>query len=110
MSALRLPLLGTCNQCGLCCTAEVNGQLVVCQHLKAVIAGGRVKPLGTPEASRCGVYERRVDGMRIAMVNGRGEAVIEATCCKDSWSEDQVILERGLGRGCSLTLAGLVTA
>lgn len=100
----RLDLEGTCNRCGLCCTAEVDGRRLVCEFLRAEWP---VKPLGAPEASRCSIYERRQAGQHplpVRLLDGRGEPRKLAHCFKDTWQEDQVIAERGLGRGCSLRL------
>ena len=101
----RLPLVGTCNRCGLCCSIEHNGQRLICEHLDAQLDGKRVKPLGTAEASSCRVYAQRVDGMTVRMLNGRGEAILQGPCGKDSPQEDHMIAQTGLGKGCSLTLA-----
>lgn len=97
--------LGTCNRCGLCCSMEVKGYLLVCEHLRAVISGGQTKPLGAPEASRCGVYERRVDGMPIRLLDATGTPRMEGQCRKDHWLEDERIIARGIGKGCSLRIA-----
>jgi len=60
--------------------------------------------LGTPEASWCGVYERRVDGMSVRMLDASGTARLVGPCGKDSAQEDHMILDSGIGKGCSLTL------
>jgi hypothetical protein len=97
-------LSGDCNRCGLCCTTEVNGHVFVCQYLRAEIdAAYKTKPLGTPGASRCGAYENRRDGMPITLRNFAGDT-IHAQCGKNSWAETKTILERGIGRGCSMTV------
>ncbi len=99
----RLELQGECNRCGLCCTAEHEGQRVVCEYLVAEIP---VQPLGTPMASRCRAYEyrHRLRPLRIRLLDGHGVMRREAQCFKDTWQEDYVIADRGLGKGCSLTL------
>jgi len=120
----RAPIawMGTCNQCGLCCTVEVKGEVLrgakagahvlreatytlVCEHLRAKIHGGRVLPLGSPDASACAVYERRVDGMEIKMLDHTGTPRMIGQCRKNHWLEDERIIARGLGKGCSLRIA-----
>jgi hypothetical protein len=103
----RLELQGTCNRCGQCCTAERNGRLHICEHLLAKIEGGRVKRLGMPEASLCAIYEQRHAGMppiTVTMKDERGIGRFQAQCFKDTWQEDYVIADRGIGKGCSLTM------
>lgn len=99
----RFDFMGTCNRCGLCCTADRDGQRLVCEHLRAEKP---VKPLGQPEASRCAVYEYRhqLRPLKIRLLNGSGVAMAEALCFKDTWQEDHVIADRGIGQGCSLTI------
>lgn len=113
---------GTCNQCGLCCTMEVKGEVMrgttggehvlreatytlACEHLRATIHGGRALPLGSPDASYCAVYERRVDGMEIKMLDHTGTPRMIGQCRKNHWLEDERIIARGLGKGCSLRIA-----
>lgn len=95
----RLDLVGTCNRCGLCCVADHQGQRLVCEHLRAELP---VRPLGVPESSRCQVYEQRRSGMTIKMLDGEGITRLVARCYTDTWQEDLVIAERGIGKGCSL--------
>lgn len=99
---IRLDLRGECNRCGLCCVVEhpTHGTLV-CEHLRVTVP---VQPLGHPLSTRCGVYAQRVSGMVIHMRDGAGVGRQLARCFKDTWQEDHVILARGIGRGCSLTL------
>lgn len=101
----RLELEGQCNRCGLCCVAEVDGLRLVCEHLRAEVEGGQVKPLGTPMASRCNAYEYRSQArpLEIRMLDGQGQARMVARCYKDTWQEDHTIAPH-IGRGCSLTL------
>ena len=40
----------------------------------------------------------------------KGARVVLGACAKDSWTEDEVILSRGIGRGCSLVLPGAADA
>lgn len=104
LPGVRLDLEGTCNQCGLCCVLDEGGQRLVCEHLDAVVAGGHVLPLGTPMASRCHVYAQRRNGMQIAMRDASGTVRTISRCFHNTWQEDHAIAERGLGRGCSLTM------
>jgi hypothetical protein len=104
MPGLRLELQGTCNRCGLCCVMQHEGQQLVCEHLKAVVTKNGVQLLGTPDASWCGVYERRVSGMPIRMRDASGTTRRVLACYHNTWEEDQVIAERGLGKGCSLSV------
>lgn len=111
MSTLTLPLIagarleleGTCNRCGLCCTAEHKGQRLVCEYLLAEMPP---QPLGSPMASKCRVYESRDTRfpLRIMLLDAHGEPQLKAQCFKDAWQEDHVIADRGLGKGCSLTI------
>lgn len=105
----RLKWAGTCNRCGLCCTVEVkhNGRpfLLVCEHLRVYLSGGKPLPLGHPESTKCAVYEQRRDGMPIKMLDPTGTPRMVGQCRKDHWLEDERILVRGLGKGCSLKLA-----
>lgn len=100
IAGARLELEGTCNRCGLCCVAEVEGLRVVCEHLEAVIP---VRPLGHPEASKCRVYEQRRSGMHIAMKDAQGNIKLIGRCFKNTWQEDQAVAPH-IGRGCSLTV------
>lgn len=87
-------LTGLCNQCGLCC--ELDG--LRCIHLI-------VKPglkVGEAGATYCRVYASRFDRMLIPMVNTDGVIVDIKTCGKDSRAEAEAIVERGIGKGCSL--------
>lgn len=61
---------------------------------------------GEPGASRCGRYLNRYDGLPIVMVNSEG-GILEGShvCCHGAPEEDQIIIERGFGRGCSLEIA-----
>lgn len=93
-------LSGACNRCGLCCTAESEGRLLVCEFLSWP------GTIGQSWATRCRVYEARVDGLPIRMLDATtGAFVVDATCAKDSAVEELVIIQRGIGRGCSLTVA-----
>jgi hypothetical protein len=88
-------LVGTCNRCGLCCFVGPYR----CSHL--ILAG----PPGSPEASACGVYLVRRDRMPIELINDAGDVVGTATCAKNSPEDVLNILEKGIGKGCSLTVA-----
>ena len=87
-------LLGSCNRCGRCCVAMVEGVRFICENLE-------MTSLGNPEGSRCLVYNKRFDGMPIVMLNDEGDAFVPAVCHKDSEAEVRDILERGIGNGCS---------
>ena len=104
----RLSWQGECVRCGSCCTvtAKHNGQpmRLVCEHLRVYLSGGQPMPLGAPMATKCAVYERRVSGMPIKMLDATGEPRMVGECHVNDWIEDQRILVH-LGRGCSLTLA-----
>lgn len=114
---LMLRLEGECNRCGLCCTAETDtGETVYCEHLRfmpvqSLLPGMPAEmSLGQPGATHCSIYADRVDGMPIRMLNAKGEFRIMGNCFTlvgepdaNSPRETQVILSRGVGRGCSLT-------
>lgn len=103
LPGIRIELAGMCNRCGLCCTADHEGKRVVCEYLRAEFP---VKPLGTPEASRCRAYEYRSQArpLQIRLLDAQGVARLTAQCFKDTWQEDYVIADRGIGQGCSLTI------
>ena len=82
-----MKLVGTCNQCGLCCM-EGDSK---CYHLE-------VSPLG---GTRCLVYNMRYNGMPIILHKGNVVTGI-AACAKDSEAEDMEIIKKGIGKGCSL--------
>ena len=96
---MGLILSGECNRCGLCCAQTIKGTRYACTHLAV---GGS---LGQPNASRCTVYADRYDQMPIVMRNEAGEELI-GRCFQDSPEENDVILMRGIGLGCSLELVG----
>lgn len=78
---------------------------MLCEHLRAIVRPvSGAAPLGAPEASRCAVYEQRVDGMAITLMDGGGVCRMVGVCGKDSAIEGERILARGIGRGCSLTV------
>lgn len=102
MTSRPVPILtGTCSRCGLCCTADVEGTTVVCDHLRRFAFSS----IGRPEATQCGAYARRWDGMPITMRSADGAVLLSATCRKDSPEETTVIVARGIGRGCSMEVA-----
>lgn len=92
-------LKGDCNRCGSCCVESVDGVVYRCANL--IVRG----EIGSPNASKCSAYARRFQGMPITMVNAGG-AMLDADmmCAKDSAEEDAVIVRKGFGHGCSLTL------
>jgi len=91
---LRIDLVGTCNQCGLCCAPERNGEKWRCGYLMG-------KDIGQPNATSCSRYTERYDGMPIELLGPNGK-VMAGTCRKDSVSETVAIVENGVGKGCSL--------
>lgn len=93
-------LVGECHQCGLCCCMEEGGRTVRCANL--VVERGSV---GVPGATRCSAYAERYNGMPIPLVDvSTGFLSRWSQCGKDSPEEVQVILARGIGRGCSLAV------
>lgn len=104
----RLTWTGACNRCGQCCTVTVKHNdrpmRLVCEHLRVYLSGGQPLPLGHPEATTCAVYEQRVSGMPIKMLDATGTPRMVGECHHNDWLEDQRILVH-LGRGCSLQLA-----
>lgn len=94
--ALRLRLTGLCNQCGLCCTTADG---LRCEHLATTF-----RPVGEALATSCRVYGQRRHFMPIHMLDAAGVPRRDAFCAgAGSAAEAQVILDRGVGRGCSLT-------
>jgi hypothetical protein len=90
---LGLSLVGQCNQCGFCCT---DGDMK-CEHLEVT------SELGAPMSTRCIVYDKRYDGMPIAMLGPAGSRM--SVCRKDSADETSGVMS-WIGRGCSLDVAG----
>ena len=92
-------LKGDCNRCGSCCVERVAGVVYRCVNL--IVRG----EIGVPNASKCSAYARRFQGMPIVMVSDTG-AMLDADmmCAKDSAEEESVIIRKGFGHGCSLTL------
>lgn len=84
-------LTGTCNQCGLCCL-EGSAR---CINLEILA------PLGTPGATRCKVYKERYPGLPIVMIDN-GKIVAIAACAHGSSMDDEIIIQKGIGKGCSL--------
>lgn len=89
-------LTGTCSRCGLCC--EIDG--FRCLNLINA-PPGPIVPAILPGPTTCAVYDRRYDGMPIVLMDDKGHA-IGATCGKGSLEEDMAIVERGVGKGCSM--------
>lgn len=92
---LLMALKGDCNRCGLCCR---SGDF---RCINLIVTG---EP-GQPFATKCGVHSRRYDGLPIVMVNSEGK-IHEGDfyCAHGSPKETETIIERGIGKGCSLTL------
>lgn len=91
-----LVLEGICNKCGVCCVGIHEGEQVFCENLE--ILG----ELGSPDATMCRIHASRVLNTPIWMLNSVGERVFETICAKDNELETRTILEKGIGRGCSL--------
>lgn len=85
-------LVGDCNRCGLCC---MDGDLR-CHYLRVTNVPGM------PNATSCSVYNSRVPGMPIAMVNSKGVVDSIAYCAHDTPFETHEIITKGIGKGCSL--------
>ena len=91
-------LTGECNQCGRCC--EYGD--IVCQYLD--IHG----EIGSNHATSCKVYLLRYNGMPVNGINRyTGRVVLHSVCYKDSPGEVKTIVDRGIGKGCSLTLVNI---
>ena len=84
-------LVGTCNQCGLCCFDEYGNQ---CVYLELNNIPGR------PQASRCTVHERRTPGMPILLMRD-GKVAALGMCAHGTPLDDDVI-RPFIGKGCSL--------
>lgn len=90
-----IKLAGTCNQCGLCC---MDGD-ARCHNLR--ITG----VLGTPGATTCMVYGARYAGMPVMLVSPENVVISLGECNHgDEEADNQAILEKGIGKGCSLRL------
>ena len=90
-----ITLKGKCNHCGLCCFSKDRS--LKCENL-----GFGAGAIGLPNAYYCKVYDRRIDNMPINMIDKDGTSYGGYVCAKDSQRETFVILERGIGKGCSL--------
>ena len=93
-------LEGTCNRCGLCCVGVApDGRPWHCGNLI------RLGPISHPFATLCAVYDQRVDAMPIEPLDDEtGRVIGTALCFLNSRTEDLAIIEKGVGRGCSLTI------
>ena len=101
-------LTGTCNRCGLCCQYEARdgSGLVRCGYLAVDDGAAGLDPIGTAGATQCLMHALRVDGMPIPMFYVRDMRPYGwRQCAKDSAAEDAIIIDRGIGRGCSLEMA-----
>lgn len=94
-----IELIGECNQCGLCCETVIAGVPVRCENL---VLNRDVNGINPP--TYCKVYKDRYNRMPINMVSLDGKVVIPAWCAKDDPEETWAIVERGMGKGCSLKL------
>lgn len=95
----NLKLVGECHRCGLCC--EFKGYR--CLNLIAPAPIGIV-PAILPGPTTCRVYDRRYDRMPITLMDARGN-IARGECAKDSLTEVATIIETGIGKGCSLSVA-----
>ena len=87
-------LTGKCNCCGLCCVSLLGNK---CENLRVTLF------LGVPNGTYCAKYDVRYNGMPINMVDSTGAVVeVDHVCAKDSMLETLSILQRGIGKGCSL--------
>jgi len=95
-----MSLVGTCNQCGLCCLITTpDGEKLRCINL--VVIGA----LSQPMATHCAIYPIRKDGTPILLLDNKGKIRGHSTCAIDSPDEFNAIVEN-LDKGCSLTLTG----
>ncbi len=94
MKSIRL--VGECNRCGICCVNQEGTDRFICENLE-------MTNLGQPNGTRCTVYDKRYNGMPILMYADDGRWV-RSLCMKDSAEESQIILDKGIGKGCSLTV------
>ncbi len=88
----QIRLVGDCNRCGLCCLPFGY------RCINLIIS----KPLGEPQATKCAVYSHRWDGMPIMLLDTEGNIVGHSKCHKGCPMEIEAILEKGIGRGCSM--------
>ncbi len=96
----HIALVGDCNRCGVCCEVESFGRTLRCANLEVIGS------LGQPGASRCRAYQTRYEGMPIQLYDIRtGRLIRNSICAKNSPGETDAILSRGIGRGCSLSVA-----
>ena len=69
--------VGTCNQCGLCCTRLVRDVPTRCEHLRIL----------NDELTICTVFPERTKGMSIRLVNANGELVMISDCALPDYPE-----------------------
>ena len=82
-------LEGQCNHCGLCCMVTgLRGEQLRCGNLSS--------------DNKCKVYETRYNEMPILLIGPGGVLAGVSTCAKDTEEETQLIIHKGIGRGCSL--------
>ncbi len=81
-------LVGICNQCGLCCMDGRDR----CINLEIMAIG----------TTRCRLYQERYNGMPIVLVSPDNIVTHVGICGKDSIYEDRAIIQKGIGKGCSL--------
>jgi len=93
---MALKLKGDCNRCGRCCEAIIEGRRFRCTNLQVT------NIIGLPKASFCRVYKQRYDGMRIVMQDPSTGLAVDGTCALNTEEETKAVIDRGIGRGCSL--------
>lgn len=93
-------LIGECNLCGLCCYVQnpATGTFLKCEHLKVI------SQPGMPNATKCGIYEKRYNGMGIALASKDGQEWAHGMCAEGTPAAINHIVESGIGKGCSLAL------
>lgn len=95
---MGLSLAGQCNRCTLCCFVKIGGETFKCGYLKLY----KGKQPGEPMAGECMLHSLRTDGMPIPLLDQLGHVRGETTCHKNTWLETEAIIEKGIGKGCSL--------
>ena len=91
-------LKGNCNRCGRCCVVYIEGRRFYCQHLRF----DADSMIGLPKTAACAVYKQRYNGMPISLIEPHSRLGASGKCGLNSQEEVDSILERGIGRGCSL--------
>lgn len=81
-----MPLVGKCNQCGLCCYVkdERTGEMLKCMNL--MVFPGK-KP-GEPYATFCSAYKVRTKDMLVYLVDNKNRLRGETLCGGDGSVEE----------------------